>query len=432
MTDGGAGQAVQQAPSPNPEIFTGNIMNFERPKFNAQQENRLEALKCFKKKCGDIFKGSLVNISNERKCILVQDWLGPEGQKIYDSLDWSEDEDVNDYDLMWTKLERAVSPECNEIVAAKKFKDRVQKPGETITAFITDLMLLVKDCNYTDEDRQVRDQFVYGIADDELKKRLLEKGNTLTRIDATTIGKAFENTKQEVQECCSKQPVKESIKAVSKEKPKKVLMCNYCANKKGGHSFSDKNLCPAWGVVCRKCKVKNHFQDSKECKRLQTARQAHQTNRQQSRSPRKPFVLKVEEDGEEHFYEVVDKICVLSQHSDDRKAFANLLLSKNKIPVTLQIDSGSTYSILPVNVYKDISGDHELKDLKTSIRPSRFSSILLWNSSGVTLIPKGILFHFILPRGVLNVVSKELSVSSGTYQKADLISAKVNILALLI
>ena len=73
-----------------------DIMNFERLKFNAQQENRLEALKSFKKKCGYIFKGSLVNISNERKCILVQDWLGPEGQKIYDSLDWSEDEDVND------------------------------------------------------------------------------------------------------------------------------------------------------------------------------------------------------------------------------------------------------------------------------------------------------------------------------------------------
>ena len=59
-----------------------------------------------------------MKISNERKCILVQDWLGPEGQKIYDSLDWPEDADVNDYDLMWTKLECAVSPECNEIVAA--------------------------------------------------------------------------------------------------------------------------------------------------------------------------------------------------------------------------------------------------------------------------------------------------------------------------
>ena len=152
---------------------------------------------------------------------------------IVSTYDWSEDEDVNDYDLLWTKLERAVSSECNEIVAAEKFKDWVQKPAEIITAFITDLTLLVKDCNYTDEDRQTRDQFVCGIADDEFKKILLDKGNALTRIDATTIGKAYENTKQEVQECCSKQLVKESIKAVSKEKPKKVLMCNYCANNKG-------------------------------------------------------------------------------------------------------------------------------------------------------------------------------------------------------
>ena len=80
-------------------------------------------------------------------------------------------------------------------------------------------------------------------------------------------------------------------------------------------------------------------------------------------------MLKVEEDGEEHFYEVVDKICVLNQHSDDRKAFAKLLLSNNKILLTLQIDSGSTCSILPVSVYKDISGNHELKDLNTSINP---------------------------------------------------------------
>ena len=79
---------------------------------------------------------------------------------------------------MWTKLERAVSPECNEILASKKFKERVQKLGETITAFVTDLLLLVKDCNYVDEDRQVRDQFVYGFSKGELKKRLLEKGNT--------------------------------------------------------------------------------------------------------------------------------------------------------------------------------------------------------------------------------------------------------------
>ena len=116
-----------------------------------------------------------MNISNERKCILVQDRLGPEGQKIYESLDWAEGEDANDYELMWTKLERAVSPECNEIVASKKFKGRVQKPGETITAFLTDLMVLVKDCSYVDEDRQVRDQFEREISDEQFEKKLLKK-----------------------------------------------------------------------------------------------------------------------------------------------------------------------------------------------------------------------------------------------------------------
>ena len=95
-------------------------------------------------------------------------------------------------------------------------------------------------CNCVDEDRQVRDQFVYGVSDEELKKRLLEKENTLTRVKAITIGKAYESTKIEVQECSANRTLaKESITAVSKDKPKKVLMCNYCANEKGAHSFSD-------------------------------------------------------------------------------------------------------------------------------------------------------------------------------------------------
>ena len=278
-------EEAEGAPAQNPAAhFSGNIMNFERPKFNARQENRLEALKAFKKKCGHIFKGSLVIISEERKCILVQDWLGPEGQKIYESLNWGDDEDVNNYELMWTKLEGAVSAECNEIVASKKFKERIQKPKETITSFVTDLTLLVKDCNYIDEDRQVRDQFVYGVSDDDLKKKLLEKGNTLTRIQAVSIGKAHETTNQEVQECCLKPPVSDSTNAVFKDKPNKGLMCNYCANKKGSHSFANKRHCPAWGAVCSLCKIKNHFKDSKECKRLQKERKPKPGNRNQSRS----------------------------------------------------------------------------------------------------------------------------------------------------
>ena len=58
MSEEGA-EAVAPAQDQNQGFFTGNIMNFERPKFDSRRENRLEALKAFKKKCGYIFKGSL-------------------------------------------------------------------------------------------------------------------------------------------------------------------------------------------------------------------------------------------------------------------------------------------------------------------------------------------------------------------------------------
>ena len=84
----------------------------------------------------------------------------------------------------------------------------------------------------------------------------------------------------------------------------------------------------------------------------------------------KPFVLKVDEDGEEHFYKVVDKMCTLNQQCDHRNVFANLLISKKRISVNSQIDSGSTCSILPVGVYKEISGDNDLQDLNSTVRPT--------------------------------------------------------------
>ena len=108
-------------------------------------------------------------------------------------------------------------------------------------------------------------------------------------------------------------------------------MCNYWGNKKGAHSFSVKKICPAWGVVCRKCKIKNQYQDSKECKRLERERQGKQLDSKHSKSSKKPFVLKVEEDDGEQYYEVLDKICVLNQKGDQKKAFANLLLSEKRI-----------------------------------------------------------------------------------------------------
>jgi len=182
-------EEAEGPPAQNPAAhFSGNIMNFERQKFNARQEKRLEALKAFKKKCGYIFKR------------------------------------------------------------------------------------------------------MYRVFDDDLKKKLLGKGNTLTRIQAVSIGKAHETTNQEVQECALKPPVSDSTNVVFKDKPNKGPMCNYCANEKGSHSLANKRHCPAWGAVCSLCKIKDHFKASKESKRLQKERKAKPEKQRNSRSTKKPFL----------------------------------------------------------------------------------------------------------------------------------------------
>ena len=86
---------------------------------------------------------------------------------------------------------------------------------------------------------------MYGISDDDLKKKLLEKGNTLTRFKLCHLAKPMKPQNQEVQECSLKSPVRDNTNAVFKDKLNKGLMGNYCANKKGSHSFANKRQCPA-------------------------------------------------------------------------------------------------------------------------------------------------------------------------------------------
>ena len=100
-------------------FYKGNIMNFERSKFNS-------LLKKIASKHWEPLKRKVVTYLKEVLWIdfeLLQDLLGPKGQKIYDNLDWFKGDDVLRLPTAMSgtnRLERAVSPECNEIVSSKR------------------------------------------------------------------------------------------------------------------------------------------------------------------------------------------------------------------------------------------------------------------------------------------------------------------------
>ena len=117
-------------PVQNPVGFhSENSMNWtsnDQISIPGRQENRLEALRTFKKKCGCIFKRSLVNRFQTKENVF---WYS--GTRL--GRTWKP-RDLRQLRLVWrcrrcittsnwssgTKLERAVSPECNQNVDSKR------------------------------------------------------------------------------------------------------------------------------------------------------------------------------------------------------------------------------------------------------------------------------------------------------------------------
>ena len=79
------------------------------------------------------------------------------------------------------KLENVYSKKINKIYARWKLANEKQREGESIDAFANRLMILAKDCDYTDvtaveyKKEAVLQSFVSGLEDSYLKQRILEK-----------------------------------------------------------------------------------------------------------------------------------------------------------------------------------------------------------------------------------------------------------------
>ena len=131
----------EAGPVQNPAGFHNeNIMNFKRPNFDSRrQENRLEALRIFKKKCRYIFKRSVVNRFRTKENVFwYKIGLVPKAKRSTTAYTGFERVRTVYYDykvMSGTKLERVVTPECNENVGSKRnLKNECKKPGETTPA----------------------------------------------------------------------------------------------------------------------------------------------------------------------------------------------------------------------------------------------------------------------------------------------------------
>ncbi|XP_056228794.1 zinc finger protein 665-like [Seriola aureovittata] len=148
-------------------------------------------LKAFEHYLEALGENELVDSS---KCVLLQNCLGPEGQRVYTTLIHGE----ATYAAAISTLAGYFDSDHTSQKYRLKFHQRAQLPGETVDQFASALEELLRPCNYGDlQDKLILAQLIEKTNCPPLKERLRLERETLTLAAALIIGKEVESSLNE-------------------------------------------------------------------------------------------------------------------------------------------------------------------------------------------------------------------------------------------
>ena len=271
--------------------------------------------------------------------------IGEEAVKAFGTFAWSEGQSENNITDVLAKFDEYCERRTQVIYERYRFNNRKQEQGEGISAYVTELRVIAKNCALEEitPDEILRDRLVLGVRDEKVRERLL-RINDLTLSKASDICKAAEQTSQQLKLIAT--GTYESVGAVRTEQknvppqntrrprdsPINRPECRSCGYHQGNRQ------CPARGQTCHKCGQKNHFQS--KCR---------STN---------PKVNNVEE--------VPEAVFRISQVGTGTCALITMEvgMQSSQSKVTLQLDTGAECNLLSLKDYRRVTADEDLTQLK--------------------------------------------------------------------
>lgn len=271
-------------------------MDFKPPRGLLIDENVSNNWTLFKQK----FENFLLATGNEGKgdkvkIAMLLNCIGDEAMEIYNTF---KPEDADTLEKVTKLYDSYFTPRKNVVYNRYKFFTRVQQESEAIEHYITALKSLAKSCEFKeDEESLIRDRVVIGIVDKQLQEVLLRESD-LTLSKAMNQCRAAELSRQQSQVmqgkvglgsydsiglhtlkkkgyrptkpkfCSDKSRSKDfqnnktshnpntSYQAMQADQFTKTVQTYKCL--KCGNEHSRGN-CPAYGKICKKCGLKNHF-----------------------------------------------------------------------------------------------------------------------------------------------------------------------------
>ena len=125
--------------------------------------------------------------------------IGEEAVKAFDTFAFSEGQSENNITDVLAKFDEYYEPRTQVIYERYHFNNRKQEQGESISAYVTELRVIAKNCALEEitPDEILRDRLVLGVRDEKVRERLL-RINDLTLSKAIDICKAAEQSSQQL------------------------------------------------------------------------------------------------------------------------------------------------------------------------------------------------------------------------------------------
>lgn len=260
------------------------------PSMDWQSQDLEGSWKSFRQHVEFMFSGPLKGKEEPEKCSFLMLWVGEKGRNIYSTWALSA-EDAKALKSYFDRFESYVKPRTNVIYNRYKFHSRMQKETETFDQYVTDLKLLVKDCNFGNSDEMVRDRIVIGIRNSKIREKLINIGSELTLEKALDIARTHELSAAQAKSM-SGEDVKVNFIKKGQSQSKRTANPKFSGKttrsgmkgtdnaqqqtkgrkwntstdrydkhscSKCGYEHAKSTQCPAQGQTCKKCGKMNHF-----------------------------------------------------------------------------------------------------------------------------------------------------------------------------
>ncbi|XP_026328081.1 uncharacterized protein LOC113233521, partial [Hyposmocoma kahamanoa] len=105
--------------------------------------------------------------------------IGSEAYELMDNLCTPVKLSTKKYSELVELMRKQLQPKPSLLAERSKFRQRVQKNGECVVEYVTELKKLSKDCQFTAETlkENLRDQFVCGLRNENITQRLFAEDN---------------------------------------------------------------------------------------------------------------------------------------------------------------------------------------------------------------------------------------------------------------